>query len=187
MRFKLFVAATALLSASIAAHADTVSFDFTYSSTSGDVAGETATGNGSFTVSYTPGLRTGTLSAFSFTDTIDSSDGDSTFLYTGLNAVSSSTIILTLGGDIASAMITTDREFGTDAGFGSVDFVLQDIAGAINDSTSAGTIAPDSIAGNTTGGGTVTLVATTSPEPSSFFLLATGLLGVAGVMKRRFA
>lgn len=47
MSFRLFVAAAALLSASLVARADTVTYDFTYASTSGAVAGETATGNGS--------------------------------------------------------------------------------------------------------------------------------------------
>jgi hypothetical protein len=186
MRFKLLVAGSAFLSISLAAHADTSTFDFTYSSTSGDVTGESATGSGSFIVNYDPGFRTGTLSAFSFTDTIDSSLGDSTFSYTGPNAATGA-IVLTLGGDIAIATITTERNFGTDAGFGPVEFVLQDIGGTITGSTSAGTIAPDSLAGNTTGGGTVTLVGMTAPEPSSFVLLGTGLLGLAGMMKRRFA
>jgi hypothetical protein len=125
MRIKLLVTAVALLSASLAARATTVTYDFTYSSTSGSLAGETATGSGSFSVSYPFGTRGGTLTAFSFTNVIDSSAGDSTFSY-GFNDVASSDIVLTLGGeDIARATITTGPVFGTDKSFGGVDFVLQ--------------------------------------------------------------
>ncbi len=190
MRFKLFVATTALLSASLAAHADTVTFDFTYSSTSGAVAGETATGNGSFTLNYTPGFRTGTLDAFSFTDTIDSSDGDSTFTYTGLGSVLSSDFVLTLGAEqIAEGNLTTKSLFGTDGAFGPVDFELLIVTpGSDTGSTSAeDNRYADYLAGDTTGTTNVAFVGMTTPEPSGFFLLGTGLLGVAGVMKRRFA
>ncbi|HEV2709976.1 MAG TPA: PEP-CTERM sorting domain-containing protein [Edaphobacter sp.] len=189
MRIKLVLTAVLLLAASLAAHATTATYDFTYTSTSGNLPGETANGTGSFDVSYPFGTRGGTITAFSFTNTIDSSIGDSTFVYhfNDLN-VAASNIVLTLGGeDIARGTITAATQ-GTDTSFGTVQFVLNiGTNGVVTGSTSyLGNGNANSAADATTGVGTVTFVGTdVTPEPSSFVLLGSGLLGLVGVVKRR--
>jgi hypothetical protein len=175
-----------------AARADTITYDFSYSGSAYYVGGM-VTGNGSFTFSYTPGGSTGTLTDFSFTDTFTGgTEGDSTFTYSGLGDVAGSaiTLIPSTPGAFAQVSINTEYLAGTNAGFGPVDFVLNDSAGTVFDSTGGSNSgAPDFLGGFSDGDGTVDAAPPTAPsstpEPSSLALLSTGLLGLAGVVRHR--
>src|SRR5579875_2162596 len=108
------------LFAATVARADSMTYSFTYSGTGNYVAGETATGTGFFAYTYTPGGGKGTLTAFSFTDTLTSSEGNSTFSYSGLADVSSSGITLKSDGTTATISIATIYVTGSNAAFGPV-------------------------------------------------------------------
>jgi hypothetical protein len=161
-------AATCLFGlAAASALANTVTYDFTYSGT-GTFVNETVTGSGSFTADFTPGMTTGTLDAFSFTDTFTGADGTSTFDYTSatgsIKFAASSPFALT------NVTLQTPYVLGTNSAFGSADFVLN-YSGVTFDSTSEfNTVAADSLADASSGGGSIAL----TPEPSS-----AGILGLA--------
>lgn len=170
MRFKMFMAVLVLLSSGLAAHADSITYNVTLTAN----AGSLYSGTGVFTVASAP-----------------TSAGVSTYTTTtGLSNLS-----FTIGGQVFNL---------ANANSGSVPLV-QFVNGSLTNITYAGQTgtSPNRFALQSTGAyvfyynnlqsastGTfsaaVAPVAVT-PEPSSFALLGTGLLGVAGMLRKRFA
>ena len=169
------------------AKADTLTYDFTYTGTGTFVSGETAVGSGSFTLSFTS-LNAPTVSSFSFTDTLTQPNStSSTFMYTLANL---GTPQIVLGGtlanpSLATMQIQTNAVIGSNGAFGPASYGFSYASvdpGAGNTMGTTGQFLDDFTSGDTV----LTLATTPSvPEPSSYALLATGLIGAALLYRRR--
>ncbi len=182
MRSISLVAAAALLSASLAARADSFGFTFGNSSSPFSGSGVLTTGTAQAPGEYLIGSVTGTAATVA--------NGPSLVISSILAPGTFPTIA---NGDSFPA---NDNVLFVNNGVGSLDgnglsFLLSSGAqinlynpdGSADDALLERADGTEVFANVST---TITAVAPT-PEPSSFVLLGTGLLGIAGVVKRRFA
>lgn len=183
MRLSLFVAA-ALCVSSLTAHADPVTYTLINSPTFTTVTGaytksDKITGSFTLTNAIPPGEtgQSATPASYSF------SDGLNTF--TNLN--SSIDGFDALGTD-ASGNIN-QFEIGIASNTTLASFLLEASGGfhqaAANGNSGSGSDFADVLGGNASFQTSAPISAT--PEPSSIALLGTGLLSVAGIVKRRLA
>jgi hypothetical protein len=195
MRLCLLLAALAFVSSGVAAKAESITFTVT-DTASGSIGVQTFT-NQNITVTFTgdtpnvaysnvdyyyiaPGTTTvqiGSLGTFTFTDPTRFFDNQISSI-AGIGLSSGHSILDTGNAAFASYADTTSIGPLSGTSYSSTSFLFN---------TSSGPLDFTSVGATSTLTASLGAPAAATPEPSSIALLATGILGFAGVIRRRLA